>query len=147
MSAATLKKWMGKAGAGLANDHGFDDLHDVLAALAAGGAEQVSSYLATIATGLLGAMVVSQAGKLNSLKAAVGTTGTAGATTVQVLVNGVSKGEVTVDNTDDDGTVATDDELGIDLAAGDVVQLNVSAAPTAGADLVATARISSVVVE
>lgn len=143
----TIKKWMGKAGAGLADDHGYDDLYDVLTELAKGGAENVSSYLATIATGLLGAMVVGQAGKLNSLKAAVGTTGTAGATTVQVLVNGVSKGEVTVDNTDADGTVATDDELDIDLAVDDVVQLSVSAAPTGGADLVATARISSVVVE
>jgi hypothetical protein len=92
-------------------------------------------------------MVVGQAGTLNSLKASVGTTGTADATTVQVLVNGVSKGEVTIDNTDDDGTVATSDELGVALAVDDVVQLNVSAAPTGGADLVATARISSVAVE
>lgn len=143
----TLKKWMGEAGAGLANDHGYDNLFDVLSEIALGGSEHLSSALAVIATGVLDALVVGQVSKLTSLKASVGTTGTAGATTVQVLVNGVSKAEVTVDNTDTDGIVITDEDLDVDLAVDDVVQFNVSAAPTAGADLVATVRMSSVAVE
>jgi hypothetical protein len=140
---ATLKKFLGDAGAAFDQSNGgFDRLYDVLKALAESvGAQSVSAQQAVVATATLGGMVVDTATKLKALAIAVGTTGTADSTTVQVHVNGVSKGELSVANTEADGTYKT---LALDLALaiGDLVELVVSAAPTGGADLTATARMA-----
>lgn len=143
-----LKKLLGIAGAGI--DESYEDsnqLYDVLKALVQGASPAVSAYQATIATATIGGMLVDDdESKLTGLRVSVGTTGTAGATTTQVHLNGVSQGEITVDNTDADGTK---DSLALDvtLAAGDLIELVVSAAPTGGADLIASVRTNSVTVE
>ena len=145
--SVTLKKLIGSAGAGMDESHGTDTLYDVLKALAQSGGQSVSAQQAVIATATLGGMVADGASQLKSLSIAAGTTGSAGSTTVQAHVNGVSKGELTIANTEDDAVAKTLALTGVDLVAGDLVELVVSAAPTAGADLTATARLSNVVVE
>jgi hypothetical protein len=96
----------------------------------------------TVATGVIGGRIMRAKGLLRGVSAKLLVCGTAGATTVQVRKNGVSAGEVTIDNADPDGTMKT---VGINpavtLAAGDMVDLNVSAAPTAGSGLAAFADI------
>lgn len=145
----TLKKDLGKAGAFLGDESGgYVDqrLYDVLKELALGAGMDLDGFQATIATATIAAKVMKRAGILKGLRTAVGTTGTAGATTVQVHVNGsaVTGAELTTDNTDADGikkSVALSTVVAV--AAGDLVELVVSAAPTAGADLSASAEIGS----
>lgn len=143
---ATLKKSTGEAGAFLDESNARDSrLYDVLKEMAYDGAP-LSAYQATIAVAVIAGMVIRHACKLRELKIAVGTTGTAGSTTVAVLVNGVSKGTLTVANTEADGTVTSTD-LDVALAEDDVVTLSVTAAPTGGAALTATAHMGGVTVE
>lgn len=143
----TLKKLLGEAGAGLDESYeGANRLYEVLKKMVQSQSESVSAFQATIATETLMAMVADAATKLTSLRASVGTTGTADATTVQIHVNGNSKGEVTIDNTDADGTKKAV-SLAIDIAEGDLLELVVSAAPTGGADLAASARLQPITVE
>ena len=146
MSTATLKRLLGEGGAGIDDSMGFDNLYDVLKALAESAGDVINAYQATIATATIGGAVIHTANKLVSLRTSVGTCGTANSTTVQVHVNGVSKGELTTAHDETDGTKKSL-ELDVDLAVGDLVELVVSAAPTAGADLVATARALPITVE
>lgn len=143
---ATLKKYMGTGGAGLDDSIGYDNLHDVLKALAESSGEHVNAYQATIATATIGAMVMHKAATLTSLRTAIATCGTAGSTTVQVHVNGVSKGELTTANDETDGTKKAK-ALSVALVAGDLVEIVVSAAPTGGADLNASVKTYPVTVE
>jgi hypothetical protein len=144
----TLKKLLGIAGAGIDESYqDSDTLYDVLKALVEGAAPAVSAYQATVATAIIGGMIVDDdESSLTALRTSVGTTGTAGATTLQVHVNGVSVGELTTDNTDADG-IKKSLALDVALAAGDLVELVVSAAPTGGADLIASVHASAVTVE
>jgi len=144
---ATLKKDLGKAGAWLGETSGGYDnalLRDVLLELANGGGGDLSARQATVATATIGGLLVKRACKLTGLRTAVGTTGTAGSTTVQVHKNGVAVtgAEATTANTEADGTKkAVALTTAVALAASDLVELVVSAAPTGGADLTATAEI------
>jgi hypothetical protein len=144
----TLKKLLGIGGAGI--DESYEDvnqLYDVLKAMVEGAAPALSARQTTIATADIGGMLVDDAeGKLLRLRTSVGTTGTAGSTTVQVHKNGVSQGELTTANTEADG-VKKSLTLDVALAAGDLIELVVSAAPTAGADLVASVYTSPITVE
>lgn len=142
----TLKKLLGDAGAGLDESNGADRLYDVLEALAYGLSEAVNAYQATVATATIGGMVADYAGTLVGLRTSVGTCGTADSTTVQVHVNGVSKGELTTAHDEADGTKKSL-ALSVAVQAGDLIALVVSAAPTAGADLIASARVKPVTVE
>lgn len=142
----TLKKDLGKAGAFLDESGPYDNLHDVLVAMAQGPIGAANAFQATIATATLNAVIASGAGKITGLKTSVGTTGTAGDTTVQVHLNGVSQGELTTSNTEADGTAKSLD-LDVDLVEGDLVEIVVSAAPTAGADLAASVKLQPVIVE
>ena len=142
---ATLKKDLGKAGAFLGDESGgyaHQLLRDVLVELAQGSAGSVDAYQATIATAIIGGKLVNRAGKLKGLRTSVGTCGTANSTTVQVKVNGTSKGELITAHDAADG-IKQSLALDVALAAGDLVTLVVSAAPTAGADLVASAVLTS----
>jgi len=145
MTAPTLKKYMGEGGAGLDDSTGQDNLHDVLAAMAAAG-RNLDAYQAAIAAATIGGCVADADGVLDNLRTLVGTCGTAGSTTAQVHVNGVSKGELTTAHDAADGIKKSLD-LNVAISAGDLIELVVSAAPTDGADLVASAHISPVVVE
>lgn len=143
---ATLKKSLGEAGAFFDESNARDSrLYDVLKDMAMDGAP-LSVYQATIATAVLAGMVIRNACKLREFKVSVGTTGTAGSSVVEVLVNGVSKGSLTVANTDADGIVKSLD-LDVALVEDDVVTIEVTTAPTAGAALTATAHMSGVTVE
>jgi len=143
---ATLKKSLGEAGAFFDESNARDSrLYDVLKEMAYDGSP-LSAYQATIAVAVIAGLVVRHACKLRELKIAVGTTGTADSTTVAVLVNGVSKGSLTIANTEADGTVKSLD-LDVALVENDVVTLSVTAAPTAGAALSATAHMAGVTVE
>jgi hypothetical protein len=106
------------------------------------GLGSISAQQATIATAILAGVVLNKSHKLSNLRIAVGTTGTAGSTTVQVHKNGVSQGELTVANTEADGTKKSL-ALDVDCVAGDLIQLVVSAAPTAGANLTAMAALGA----
>ena len=108
----------------------------------AGGAGPLSAVQATVATATIGALVVDKPCKLTNFRTSVGTTGTAGSTTVQVHKNGVSQGELTTANTEADGTKKSLD-LDVDCVAGDLIEFVVSAAPTAGAALAASAAFES----
>lgn len=143
---ATLKKYMGEGGAGLDDSMGLDNLYDVLKALAEVAGEKLHAYQATIATGIIGGMNCDKAGTLVAFRTSVGTCGTAGDTDVQVKLNGVNQQELTTDNAEDDGTKKSA-TLAVAVAAGDVITIEVTAAPTAGADLIASATVLPVTVE
>lgn len=145
MTAPTLKKYMGEGGAGLDDSTGQNNLHDVLTAMAA-ASRNLDAYQATIAVATIGGCVAGADGVLDNLRSLVGTCGTADSTTVQVRVNGISEGELTTAHDAADGTKKSLD-LHTAISAGDLIELVVSAASTAGADLVASAHVSPVVVE
>lgn len=98
----------------------------------------------TAATGVGGAVIAPFAGKVTRVRTHVKVCGTATATTVDVNVRGTSVfaaagDRPTTDNAEADGTTksvpptaATDV---ISFAAGDVITMDVDAAPTAGSDL------------
>jgi len=147
MTLKILKKLIGDAGAGMDESHGSDRLYGVLKALVENHSESLNAYQATIAAATISAMVVDAPCKLGRLRTSIGTTGTADSTTVQVHINGVSKGELTTANTEADGTKKSTTALGTELAAGDLLELVVSAAPTGGVDLIASVKLQSVSIE
>jgi hypothetical protein len=143
---ATLKRALGEADAFIDDSHGENHLYKVLKALAEEGTH-LSAYQGTIATAILTGMVIDKATKLVSLRTAVAVCGTAGATSVRVRVNGTLVGATaTTDNAAADGTKTQVDQ-DIDLVAGDLVQLEVTAAPTGGTGLTASLHFRSVTVE
>lgn len=141
MTAPTLKKTLGEAGAWLADDHGESNLYDLaLAAVKYGSALTVRQ--ATIATGVVFAYVAQFDGVIGNLSMVVGTTGTSGSTTVVVNKNGtaLATAPASIANTDADGTGNSTDLSGDAAAAfvaGDVIELEVTAAPgtSSGANL------------
>jgi hypothetical protein len=141
-----LKQNLGEAGA-LVGDKsiGVDTLRDVLVALAERSAG-LTAYQATIATATLNGVVLDKPHKLTNLRTSVGVCGTATGTTVQVHKNGVSQGELSTAHDETDGTKKSLD-LDVDCVAGDVIALVVSAAPTAGTGLTASAVLEPVDVE
>lgn len=143
----TLKSVLGQGGA-LLGDKSFpnDDLLDVLQAVAQNPIGNLNAYQATIAAATIGGMVCSGPGKIKGLRTAVGVCGTADSTTVQCHLNGVSQGELTTANTETDGTKKSL-ALDVSVVAGDVVSIVVSAAPTAGTDLIASVKLQPVIVE
>lgn len=139
-NSVILKRDLGNAAAHIDASNGAPRLYDVLKALVEGVSDNLNWYQATVATGILNGMVMEKAGVIRNLSGYLAVCGTAGATTVQVRVNGTSKGTFTIDNADPDGTKKSVD-MNIDVAVGDVVDLNVSAAPTGGTGLTVSARI------
>ena len=147
MTTKTLKQYLGDAGAAIDESHGADRLYDVLKALAEGLSEMVTAYQATIATATIAAMVTDKNTVLDSLRTSVAVCGTATTTTVQIHVNGVSKGELSTAHDDTDGIKKSlVISPAIDIVAGDLIELVVSAAPTGGTGLSATARFRPVTV-
>ena len=109
---------------------------------------QMLLWQAAPALATLDAMVAEKATKLQGLTLLMGTTGTAGATTLELHIDGAPVASATIDNTDADGTVESATLTApIDVPVGSLVELVVSVIPTAGADLVATARLSPLVIE
>lgn len=144
---AILAKDLGKAGAFLGDESGpytAKLLRSVLLELAQGGGGNLDAHQDTIATATIGGKLITRASKLVGLRTSAEVTGTAGSSTVQVHVNGsaVTGAEATTANTEADGTKkAVALSSSVALVAGDLVELVVSAAPTAGSGLDATAEI------
>lgn len=140
----TLKKVLGEAGALLGDSSGFDNLYDVLAELAQGCAGDLDAFQGTIAVASIGGKLMRRAGKLVGLRTSIETCGTADTTTVQVHKNGVAVSglELSTAHDEADGTKKSVSlSTPVALVAGDLVELVVSAAPMAGANLAATAEV------
>jgi len=146
MTVKTLKQNLGETGAYTDRSSGHDNLYDVAVALAAGELP-LSGRQDTVATGIIASILLDTDKIIKKLRIKVGTTGSADSTTVQVLKNAVSQGELTIANTEADGTAKALTIADVACVAGDLIELSVSAAPTAGANLVASVQLASVLVE
>lgn len=151
MTAPVLKKILGEAGSFLADDHGDSNLYDVLKALCKQG-QPLTVQQATIATAVLISYVAQYDGVIGDIGLTVGTTGTVGATSLVVNKNGtpLATAPADVDNTDADGTTVSTDLSGdaeAAFVAGDVISIEVDAAPTGGADLDATLHLRPVSIQ
>lgn len=146
MSRATLKRSLGEGGAFIGDSHGEDNLYAVLAALASNG-PSIDVKEATPTTGIKASKVVDTPTKLGTLYTNIGTTGTGGQTDVRVRVNGsLITGTLTTDNAEADGTskgLAYD----VDLAAGDLVEIDFTAVATGAANVAASLKLQPVTVE
>lgn len=152
----TLKRDLGDGGAWLDQSNGSPShLHQVLKALVQDSNVDVTARQATIATGVIGSYLVKAKDKtknvpqLTQLDIHCEGPGTATNTVVQVRVNGTVKGTATVvaAATGAGLTARAVISPAIDLFDQDLVDLNVSTAPTGGTGLTAVARIRSVIVE
>ena len=112
-----------------------------------GGREFINSLeaadIGTITTGVKSRKQYERTSQLKGLRLNVGTTGSAGLTTAVVNINGtpVTGLSVSVDNSDADGTTdfdGPDDETLIN--PGDIVDIEITAEPTAGSDATLTAE-------
>lgn len=146
MTVKNLEQNVGETGAYTDRSSGKDNLYDVVKAIAQGPANDLDARQDTIATGIIASRIIAGDAKILGLRVRVGTCGTANSTTVQVLLNGVSQGEITVAH---DATDGTQDSLALDVdcVEDDYVEINVSAAPTAGADLIASVKMAAVNVQ
>jgi hypothetical protein len=157
MARTTLKKLMGEAGAGLDQSHSPPApgrLYDVLLALINQSRAPLLNvhFAGTVVTGVLARVPITAPDVLRELSARLDVCGTAGNTVVQVRLNGVSVGSLTIDNAAADPTQAkvqlgTVPGAGIDVKDGDIVDINVSAAPTAGSGLTVAVRSCPIDVE
>ena len=103
--------------------------------------DNLDGFQGTIATGIIASKVATKPMKLQGLLASAATAGTAGNTVLQVHVNGVSQGSVTLDSGLADPVASRSVPLDVDINVGDVISLVVSTAPTAGANLSASADL------
>lgn len=148
MSQALLKQYVGEAGAGSDASHSPSvtpsKLYDVLKQLAAPKPYLTAHVPGTVATGVLARLPITKSDTLRELVLRLDICGSAGATTVQVRVNGtlVTNGALTIDNAAVDPTQSKitlgTAGAGVDVKDGDLVDINVSVAPTAGSGLTAT---------
>lgn len=153
---AQLKQYVGEAGAGLDNSHSPRNgarVYDVLKQLAL-GKPLVNAYVpGTIATGVLARTPITAPDTLRELVVRIDVCGSAGQTVVQARLNGVlvANGALTVDNAAVDPTQVKialgANGAGVDVKDGDIVDINVSVAPTAGTGLSAVIRSSPVDIE
>lgn len=147
MSRATLKRSLGEANAYFDDANGgADNLLAILAAMAASSGESVSFREPTPTTGVKSAIVADTPTTLANIYARVGVAGTAGTTTLAVLVNGESVATLSVGNAEADGT-AKGVAINRAIEPGDVVELSITAVATGATNVVATARLKPVTVE
>lgn len=150
---ATLKRLLGNAGAGIdESSGGYSRLYDVLKALALAAGDVLAATVASPSAAVIATLLVDQPTRLAGFGIDVGTTGTAGTTTVIVNKNGTPITAVTlsVANTEADGTskfIDVDDFGDVDLDQGDIVTIEVTAAATGVAALNAVVRTNPVKVE
>jgi hypothetical protein len=154
MSQALLKQGLGDASAEFSSDHSSGPagiptkLNDILNQLCKPKPYLSVHNAGAIATGVLGRLVMNKADTLRELAVRVDVCGTAGQTSVQVRVNAavVANGTLVVDNADPDpsqkkivlGAGGPNGGAGVDVKDGDIVDINISVAPTAGTGISAT---------
>jgi hypothetical protein len=161
MGLTILKKYLGEGGAGSDAMHDAGPgtkktrLIDVLAALCA-GKPLINTHLPTVATGILARAVITGPDTLRELAVRLDVCGSSGNTVVQVRVNTTVITSITIDNAAVDPTQTKiaipnvalgTNSLGYDVKDGDIVDLNVSAAPVGGTGLTATLRSSPIDIE
>lgn len=146
MALKTLKQGLGEAGAYLGRSVGGDNLYDVLKAIAQGSPTSIAFNLTTLSAGIKAVQLLGSDMKACRLFMYIGTSGTVGTTTVQVLNDGTVIGELSIANTEPDGTQKTLD-INTELQEGDRISLNVSAFATGGANLTASLGLCAVNIE
>src|SRR4029078_2243847 len=137
MANVTLKKAMKEAQAFSDDSNGrASSLYDLLASLAGNPSFEIKGVQANIATGIVASGFTTKATRIRKVWARAAVCGSAGATNVQVLVNGTVQASCTlnIDNADTDGVLktATPD---VAVPAGARIDINISAAPTGGTGL------------
>lgn len=152
MSQALLKQGLGDAGAEVDASHSASvlptKLYDLMKALCLPKPMLSVHFAGTVVTGVLARLPITKPDCLRELVVRLDICGSAGATTVQVRVNGslVANGALTIDNAAADptqskitlGAGGPNGGAGVDVKDGDIVDINVSVAPTAGSGLSAT---------
>lgn len=146
MSRAILKRSLGEAAAFFDDSNGQDNLLKVLQAMAASQGETIGYSQATPTTGVKGALLCDSPTMLANIYVKAGTCGTAGQSDFDVNVNGVQVAQISIGNAEADGT-AKGLAINVELEAGDLVELELTAAATNAADLAATVRLKPVTVE
>lgn len=146
MSRAILKRSLGEAGAFFDDSNGQDNVLKVLQAIAASSGEAIGYSEATPSTGVKGALLCDTPTTLANVYVKAGTCGTSGQSDFDVNVNGVQVSQLSIDNAEADGT-AKGLAISLELEAGDLVELEVTAVATGAADLAATVRLKPVTVE
>lgn len=149
MSNVTLKRSSREAQSFSDESNGRpSSVYEVIKSLAENPPFTVKAHLAVIATGILTTAYTEKATRLRKLWTRAAVCGTAGSTTVQVLVNGVlaTGATATIANTDTDGALVETD-LDVAVPAGARIDLSVSAAPTAGTGLSVQADFNALTVE
>jgi hypothetical protein len=154
MSQAVLKQSIGDGGAATDSSHsppgGPSRLYDVLKQLAR-PRPFITAIQASVAVAVLARVPVTVPDTLRELSVRLDVCGTVGATTVQVRVNTVVVGTVTIDNAAADPTTSKvtlgTGGAGIDVKEGDLVDINVSAAPTGGTGLAVSVTSGGVSIE
>ena len=149
MTAPVLKKLLGEGLAGFDESHGAPSrLYELMESIVKLGAPLDGGQVGAISTAVVARRVVDVDSVLGKLSVRVGTTGSAGQTDVQVRVGATLLAPTaTVLNTDADGTTLSVDMGEAAVAAGQTVSIEVTAAPTAGADLDATVGIRPASIE
>jgi hypothetical protein len=149
MTAPVLKRSLGDGGAAIDESHGAPStLRVALASIAKDAGPRLGASNSAPAVATLDTLVATRPGVLQSFRMSMGTTGTAGSTTAELRKNGNAVASLTIANTETDGTqkestIAPAEQV----AAGDVLTIEVTAIPTAGAYLSADAVLQAVEVE
>lgn len=149
MSNVTLKKASKEAQSFSDESNGRpSSMYEVMKSLCENPSFELAANQATIATGIIATRYTNKATRLRKLWARAIVAGSAGATTVQVLVNGVlaTGATITIDNADVDAALV---QLSLDVAVPALarIDLNVSAAPTGGTGLTVQADFNAITVE
>lgn len=149
MSNVTLKKAAKEAQAFSDESNGRpSSVFEVIKSLAENPSFELTGLQAVIATGIIATRYTNKATRLRKLWARAAVCGTAGATTIQVLVNGVlaTGATITIDNADVDAALV---QLNLDVAVPALarIDLNISAAPTGGTGLSVQADFNAITVE
>jgi hypothetical protein len=152
MTAPTLKKLLGEAGAGMDQSHGAPSvLREVLTAMAKAGTPLNAAQVGAVSTGVKAAVVAPFDGVIGDIAARLGTCGTAGSTTVVVNKNGTPLATgVAVAHDVADGEAQLADLSGdaaAEFSAGDYIEVEVTAVATGAADLDVSLSLRSVKVE
>jgi hypothetical protein len=147
MPTTTLQKHLGHGGALMDIAAGQDNLYAILKRLSEDQGKILTAFVVgTIATATIQSYIAEKYTKLKGFRAHAAVCGTAGATTVKVQVNGVDVpgATITIDNADADGTKKAAVFTAFEVKPGDLVQFVVSAAPTGGSGLTASADLQAV---
>lgn len=148
MTAPVLPKTLGEAAAFFADDHaGSVNLYDILVQMMKAGA-QVNGYNAsTITTGVKGSVIATFDGVLGLAAMSALDNGSAGNTVVAVVKNGVTVASLTCAHDTANGTVTSSDLSTLSAAAfvvGDLIEVEVTTAPTSGTDLTVSCQMRPV---